>query len=237
MDLNKVIAGLSQSGVAGGLAGGLAGGALSGAIFSKGGRKVAKKGLQVAGLAALGGLAWKAYQNYRSAQSQPATGPSSRDRTMAAASPAVAHAASEPDAWRHLSAGAFDLPGDKADDDSTGLLVVRAMITAAMADGHIDAAEKARIFGKVDELALAADEKALLFDELSQPLEPAELVRRVRHPEAAIEVYTASMLAIDSSRSEGRAYLDTLAGQLGIPVALVQEIQAQVATEQREAAA
>lgn len=237
MDLNKVIAGLSQSGVAGGLAGGLAGGALSGALFSKGGRKVAKKALQAGGLVALGGLAWKAYQNYRAAQPQGRAGPAADAQGVGASGPEGVSSAPDSGSWQHLSRGAFELPGGRADEDSPGLLVVRAMITAAMADGHIDAAEKTRIFGRVSELALDADEKALLFDELSRPMQPAEIVRRARHPEAAIEVYAASVLAIDASRPEARSYLDTLAEGLGLPDTLVREIEAQAQVEQRRAAA
>ena len=52
-----------------GVAGGLAGGALSGLLTSKAGRKFAGSALKLGGVAIVGGLAYKAYQNYR--QSQP----------------------------------------------------------------------------------------------------------------------------------------------------------------------
>ena len=65
MDLNKMVKGLVGSGVVSGLAGGVAGGALSGAFLSKKGRKHAGTLLKVGGLAAVGGLAWKAYRGYQ----------------------------------------------------------------------------------------------------------------------------------------------------------------------------
>ncbi len=43
----------------GGIAGGLAGG-----LMSKGGKKTGKKALKMGALAAVGGIAWKAYKSY-----------------------------------------------------------------------------------------------------------------------------------------------------------------------------
>ena len=71
LDLNRIVSGLADSGAVAGLAGGLAGGTVVGALSSKKGRKTAKKVAQVGGLALVGGLAWKAYQNYRNDQQQP----------------------------------------------------------------------------------------------------------------------------------------------------------------------
>ena len=68
VDFNKILSGLTQSGVTAGLAGGLAGGALTGALASKKGRKTAAKLLKLGGVAAVGGLAWNAYRNYQENQ-------------------------------------------------------------------------------------------------------------------------------------------------------------------------
>ena len=74
MDLNKIVSSLASSGVLGGLAGG----AVSGALMSnKKARKTAGTLLKVGGIAALGGLAWKAYQGYQSSQTQ--AGPAAID--------------------------------------------------------------------------------------------------------------------------------------------------------------
>ena len=69
MDLNKVVNALGSSGFLGGFAGGAAGGALTSALMGKKGGKHAKTLLKVGGLAAVGGLAWKAYQSYQQTQS------------------------------------------------------------------------------------------------------------------------------------------------------------------------
>ena len=47
------------------LAGGLAGGALANALSGKKARKIAGSALQMGGLALIGGLAYKAWQNYQ----------------------------------------------------------------------------------------------------------------------------------------------------------------------------
>ena len=67
MDLNRMMDGLTKSGALGGLAGGLAGSAATAALFSKSGRKTAKSLLKVGGIAAAGGLAWKAFDTFRRA--------------------------------------------------------------------------------------------------------------------------------------------------------------------------
>jgi uncharacterized membrane protein YebE (DUF533 family) len=204
-DLNKIVDGLMKSGVLGGLAGGVAGGALTGLLGGKGAKKLGKTALQAGVLAAVGGLAWKAYQTYASksgATAQPAPG------STAPALPAPSHE----------------------------LLMVRAMIAAAHADGHLDAREQARIFEQVDRMGLAADDKALLFDELRRPLGLLELVELTPDTEAGAEVYAASLLAIDPSQPVSQRYLEELARRLQLPPELVTAVQAEVesaASEER----
>ena len=204
-DLNKIVDGLMKSGVLGGLAGGVAGGALTGLLGGKGAKKLGKTALQAGVLAAVGGLAWKAYQTYAG-------------KSGAAAEP---------------------LPGSAAPAlpaPSHELLMVRAMIAAAHADGHLDAREQARIFEQVDRMGLAADDKALLFDELRRPLGLLELVELTPDTEAGAEVYAASLVAIDPSQPVSQRYLEELARRLQLPPELVRAVQAEVdsaASEER----
>ena len=229
MDLNKIMGALGSSGVAGGLAGGVAGGALTSALMSKKGKKHAKNLLAAGGLAAVGGLAWKAYKNYQSNQPgnvnepvQPA--PALRDQEPAAltATPAAAQST-----WTQLDEQDFAIP-DSATEGSTGLLLIRAMITAAMADGHMDGEERAAILAKMDSLGLDADEKALVVDEILHPKSVDDIVRAVVSQESAIEVYAASVLAIDESRPEAAAYLDNLAQRLALPPLLIEALRSRV---------
>ena len=63
-DMNKLLGQLLGSGAAGGFAGGLAGGLASSLLTSKSGRKLGKQTLKMGGIAAVGALAYAAYQRY-----------------------------------------------------------------------------------------------------------------------------------------------------------------------------
>ncbi|MEM9402685.1 MAG: tellurite resistance TerB family protein [Pseudomonadota bacterium] len=215
VNLNNIVQGLSKSGAVSGFAGGLAGSALVGAMSGKKGRKMAKSALKVGALAAVGGLAYNAYQQYRQNNIPAAAGGQSAGTTARPAAP-------------EISLERFDAVTDNK--DSGGLLIVRAMIAAAASDGHLDAEEQQRVFGEVENLELSREEKAMLFDELRSPLSMSDIVAQVSEPEVAIEVYAASLLAIDESRSEAQAYLGSLALALELPRNLVDSIHHQAAT-------
>ncbi|MEQ8858509.1 MAG: tellurite resistance TerB family protein [Pseudomonadales bacterium] len=201
-DLNRIVESLGSSGLLSGLAGGLAGGALTGALTSKKGRKLGKTALKVGALAAVSGLAWKAYQNYQ--------------RTSAAGAGAGGAEA--------LTEGRFAAVAADANGNPGPLLLLRAMITAAHADGHIDADERQRIFDRVAELHLDSSDKALLFDELREPLSVDALVAEVPDQETAIEVYVSSALAVDPRQPSSQSYLRRLATRLGLPRGIVEAV-------------
>lgn len=110
-----------------------------------------------------------------------------------------------------------------------GVLV--AMIQGAKADGHIDAQEHARIFENVGKLELDADAKAFVMDELAAPLDLARVTAFVTSTESAVELYAATLLAMDPDTPEERAYLDRLSSALRLDPALAREIEATVARE------
>jgi uncharacterized membrane protein YebE (DUF533 family) len=95
-------------------------------LGSKGGRDVAGDALTVGGLAALGGVAYKAYRSWQAGQTQEAP----------------------------VQAGIpmHELSGAAAEKRRVAIL--RAMIAAAKADGRIDADERARIDQSIRQLGL-----------------------------------------------------------------------------------
>ncbi|HSN52956.1 MAG TPA: tellurite resistance TerB family protein, partial [Woeseiaceae bacterium] len=206
----KLLQGLTSSGAVSGFAGGLAGSALVGAISGKKGKKMAKGALKVGALAAVGGLAYTAYQRYR--QGDPANN----------------------GRWaQHIPEERFAAVVD-AGQDNGALLLLRAMITAAASDGHMDSDERDRVFDEAGKLDLSAQEKATLFDELQRPLTMRDLVSQVDSPEVAVEVYAASLVAIDETREEGRTYLRALSLALDLPPELVSSVHEQVAAADKE---
>jgi uncharacterized membrane protein YebE (DUF533 family) len=114
------------------------------------------------------------------------------------------------------------LPHDRpaADGSPFELTLVRAMVGAAKADGHIDATEQRRLFAEVERLGLDADAKAYIFDLLTHDVDLYDLARRAGTPEQRAEVYLAARLAIDADQPAERAYMDALAARLQLPAEL-----------------
>ena len=206
-DAKRLLDQLVGSGVAGGFAGGLAGGALSQVLTGKKGKKLAGSALKLGGLALVGGLAYKAWQNYQQGAGQP-----------------VAARVEPPPAG-----GAF-MPreNDATATNSLSMLLARAMISAAKADGQIDAQESQAILNQINGLDLPAEDKAFLFEEYGRPLDIEALARDADSPEHAAEVYAASVLMVESPSAPEKIYLDALARSLGLEVGLVQQIHATI---------
>ncbi|WP_404402919.1 tellurite resistance TerB family protein [Pelagibacterium halotolerans] len=118
------------------------------------------------------------------------------------------------------------IPQAENEREALGKSLVRAMIAAAKADNRIDADEKERIFQRLETMDLSAEEKAFVFDELAAPLDLNAVVRSADTPEHAAEIYAASLVAITADTATERAYLETLASRLHLPAALVAEIHA-----------
>lgn len=184
------------------------GGILGLLLGSKKGRKMAGGTLKYAGLAAAGVMAWKAYQGWQQGRS-----------------PGQAAPATEAD-LQQLDPR-FSPVAAAANGEPFQLSLMRAMIGAAKADGHVDAAEQQRIFEQVEQLGLAADEKALVFDMLSAPVSLGDIVASARGPEHAAELYLASRLVIDPDQAAEQAYLEALAHRLQLPAELVAHLESQ----------
>ncbi|MBL8905431.1 MAG: tellurite resistance TerB family protein [Rhizobiales bacterium] len=218
--LDQFLGGSASEGGKGGvspdLIKGLAGGAVAGGLASilmgsKGGKKLAKGALKIGGAAVLGGLAYKAYQTWQANKGAPTTVPMGdlKDITPKAE-------------------GTPFLPAPRAERDELSLSLLRAMIAAAKSDGHIDAEEQGRIFAKIDELALDTEAKAFVIDELRKPLDIDAVVRGATSPEAAVEIYAASALAIDPDDPAEQAYLAMLASRLKLDPGLRASVDQEV---------
>ena len=199
---------LGQGGV-----GGLVGAAAAGGLLSLFvGKKRKKRGggmLSHGGAALLGALADRAFQNWQAGR-QPA----------AASVPGPADVA-RVDA-RFVPAAAPAVGGEPFE-----LALIRAMIGAARADGHIDAEERRRIFAQVEQAGLDAEAKAFVFDTLDAPIGVSEVAAAAATPEQASELYLVSRLAVDPDDPAERAYLQALAHRLKLPADLVAHLDRQ----------
>ena len=190
----------------------LAAGALAAVLLgTDSGRKVTGTAVKLGGLAAIGGLAYQAYKNYQ-AGNQP-----SPDAQV-----------SEPELLPPPADTGFGPAQAPQGEAEFTLMLVRAMIAAAKADGHIDQEERARIADKLKLAGLDADAERFIMEEIAAPLDLDALCASAKTEEQKVELYTASRLTIDPDTRAERGYLDLLAGRLGLPDALVDHIEATV---------
>ena len=217
---------LANSGM-GGVAGGLAAGGVLGLLLgNKKARKTVGKlaggAVGYGGAAALGALAYRAYNNWQQGQSVPQAPAPDQIPQQAPASAPVADA--PPAGSKFLPATAPARNGRPFE-----LALVMAMIAAANADGHIGPDEQRLIFEKVGELPLEAEDKAFVFDALSAPPSLQDIANLAEGPEQAAELYLASRLAIDPDHPMEQAYLEGLASRLSLPRDLVDHLESQAA--------
>jgi len=92
-------------------------------------------------------------------------------------------------------------------------VMLRAMLTAAKADGQIDDSEKEKILGQLGDIS--QDEMAFVRNELSSPVDLEGLTRDI--PQGMEQqAYLMSVMAIDLDSAEEARYLDGLAKALNI---------------------
>ena len=198
---------------------------------------------RLGGLAVIGGLAYKAFQNSQAGKKLLEGAPAgSSDRSKASA-PALGQQpshASNPQATGANSGAAnssrvtatsasLDVPQgspfhpvSQTEDDA--LLYLRAMVAAAACDGHIAEAERSQIIKGLTEAGIDPQATGWLERELQAPADVEELAAGVTSPDKAAQVYAAARITIDPDTIQEREFLR----QLGEALDLDQAVQAQI---------
>lgn len=189
--------------------GAVAGGLLA-MLLSGNARKLVGTGAKIGGAALIGGLAFKAYEDWKNGKS------------VANASPDDPIALPEP-------TEAF-LPSDQTDADALSQRLLQAMIAAAKADGQITPAERARITDTLPQLGLGPEAQDLITAELDTPLDIAAIAALAQGEEQATEIYAASLLAIDPDGAAEKGYLTLLAARLQLDPGLIDHLHARART-------
>ncbi len=189
--------------------GALASGALGMLLGSRSGRRLGGKAVTYGGLAALGMLAYKAYGNWQAQQAQQG-GAGVAQPTATSAEPKTVDR----------------LPPEQVEEHSRGIL--KALVAAAKADGHVDDQERKMIEAELAQLTDDPELQRWLEKELNKPLDPADVAAAATTPEMASEMYLASVLMVDEEQFMERAYLDELARQLKLDAGLKAELESQV---------
>jgi uncharacterized membrane protein YebE (DUF533 family) len=172
--------------------------------------------VKLGGLAVIGGLAYKAYQNQQiiqgaagGAQGHPSSAPDRPDEAVAQS------ALSLPETSRFH-------PVSQTEDDA--LLFLRTMVAAAAADGTIDEAERSRIVKGLTEAGIDPDASRWLETEMAAPADVEELAGLIKDPEKAAQVYAAARIAIDPDTIQEREFLNQLAEALDLDPAVRSQI-------------
>ncbi|MEM7250286.1 MAG: DUF533 domain-containing protein [Pseudomonadota bacterium] len=180
--------------------GAMAAGALALLLGTGAGRRLTGTALKLGGLAAVGGLAYKAFQNWKEGQSAP--------EAEALPGPPVG-----------------ELTDERSEQRSLALL--RAMMAAARADGVMDADERQTIQEQLKEMDVDAATAASVITDIDRAADPKWVAEGADSPAAAAEIYLVSLLVIDDVNPQERAYLQALADALGLSPALVNELEKQ----------
>jgi uncharacterized membrane protein YebE (DUF533 family) len=179
-------------------------------LGTKAGRSLAGSAMKVGALALIGGLAYKAYENYSQGRPPLSSGPAAL-----VDQPAPAGTGFEPQAITNDSA----------------LLYIRAMIAAAAADGRIDEAEQQKILGGLKQAGVEQGAHDFLMQEINNPASVDELAAACKTGEEAVQVFTAARIAIDLDNQAENDFLVSLATKLGIDGKLAQHIDAAAAAQ------
>jgi uncharacterized membrane protein YebE (DUF533 family) len=185
------------------------GGVLGLLLGSQRGRRVGGKALKYGSVAAIGALAWKAYQDHQANQANPS-----------APAPAPGSAAARPARFEALPAPEME---------GHGRAMLKAMIAAAKADGHMDERERELVQAELGRIGADDATRRWVDDELRRPIDPADVAAAATTPEQAAELYLASLLVVDETTTMERAYLDELARQLQLAPALRADLERRAA--------
>ena len=185
----------------------LATGALGMLLGSRRGRRMGGKAVGYGGLAALGMLAYKAYGSWQAQQAQ-------QGGTV------------QPSGAQGEPKTVDRLPPEQVEEHSRGIL--KALVAAAKADGHVDDNERKMIEAELAQLTDEPELQRWLEAELNKPLDPVDVASAATTPEMASEMYLASVLMVDEEQYMERAYLDELARQLKLDPQLKAELESQV---------
>ncbi len=183
--------------------GAIAGGLL-GVLLTRGGRRMLGTGVRIGGMAAIGGLAYKAYEDWKNGRS--------------GADGSVALPAPEGSAFNPTDAAA-------ADDLATHLL--QAMIAAAKADGEVSAEERAAIDAQLATLGLGPEAEALIAAELDAPLDVGRIAALAQSEAEATQLYAATLMIVDEANPAEKGYLAMLAARMKLDPGLVDRLHAE----------
>jgi len=129
------------------------------------------------------------------------------------------------DPWAPVKAEAEE---ESSAETAEALLMLRAMIAAAKADGAIDAEERGRIAAQLDGAGLSAAARDTVLADFDKPLSPAALAKLASDPMLAAQLYAAAVVGAGEIAATERAWLDEFAKALKLDRAAAAAIEARL---------
>ena len=129
------------------------------------------------------------------------------------------------DAWAPIAAAPDEEPSAET---AEALLMLRAMIAAAKADGAIDAEERGRIAAQLDGAGLSPAARDKVLADFDKPLAPAALARLASDPMLAAQLYAAAVVGAGEIAAAERTWLDEFAKALKLDRAAAAAIEARL---------
>ena len=113
-------------------------------------------------------------------------------------------------------------------EEAESLLLIRAMVAAARADGVLDAGERRAIAGQLDTAGLTAQERDFVLADFDRPMGVAALAREATDPMLKARLYAAAVAGAGSITPDERSWLDQLAKALKLDKAAAAAIEARL---------
>ena len=129
------------------------------------------------------------------------------------------------DPWAPVTTEAAEEPSAES---AEALLMLRAMIAAAKADGAIDAEERSRIAAQLDDAGLSPAARDTVLADFDKPLTPAALAKLASDPMLAAQLYAAAVVGAGEIAATERAWLDDFAKALKLDHAAAAAIEARL---------
>jgi uncharacterized membrane protein YebE (DUF533 family) len=210
--VGKMLGGMATKNFAAGL---LAGGAATSILGTKDTIETVAK---VGGLALLGTLAYKAFNNYQETKTMGGNATvvgsvkQSAQGMLGQASGLIAN-------LKNANAPQQALPSateQVVQNPELTLSVIRAMVSAAKADEKMDDAEMKKIIDNIEATGISSEEKSILMREFANNHDASTIAQGVKKPEEAAEVYLAALLVCDSQCENEKIFLNKLATSLNL---------------------
>jgi hypothetical protein len=129
------------------------------------------------------------------------------------------------DPWAPVAA---ELEEEPSAESAEALLMLRAMIAAAKADGAIDAEERSRIAAQLEDAGLSPAARDMVLADFDKPLTPVALAKLASDPMLAAQLYAAAVVGAGDIAAAERAWLDDFAKALKLDRAATAAIEARL---------